>query len=168
MVATSHPIAAKVGLDALNSGGNAIDAALAAAFVMPICEPHMTGLFGDMFALIKTSDSRKTIGLNSSGKSPKKLDSGLLRSKGMTKVPADSVHAITLPGAIKGLERLALDHSNLGLGAACSPAIYYAERGIPIAPRVSFDWTNSAAPVGSKDPTPSTPSVLGCLAVTLV
>ena len=86
MVATSHPLASKVALDSLNRGGNAVDAALAAALVLPICEPHMTGLCGDMFALLKLPNSEKIVGLNSSGRSPKRLTADALRHKGIKKI----------------------------------------------------------------------------------
>ena len=144
MVATSHPIASKVAIDSLQNGGNAVDAALAAALVLPICEPAMTGLYGDMFALIKLPNSEKIIGLNASGKSPKLLTADALRSKGVDKINADSPHSITMPGAIAGFEKLAKDFSNLGLAAACEPAINYAEEGIPVAPRAAFDWEKNA------------------------
>ena len=144
MVATSHPLASKVALDSLNRGGNAVDAALAAALVLPICEPHMTGLCGDMFALLKLPNSEKIVGLNSSGRSPKRLTADALRCKGIKKISADSPHAVTMPGAIAGFERLAKDFSNLGLSAACEPAISYAKKGVPVAPRVAFDWKRNA------------------------
>ncbi len=143
MVATSHPIASRTALMALERGGNAIDAALAAALVLPICEPQMTGLFGDMFALIKQPNSKKIIGLNGSGKSPQALNATLLRSQGEKKVLADSPNSITFPGAIIGFETLADDFSNLGLAEACKPAIFYADHGVPVSPRVAFDWQRS-------------------------
>ncbi len=144
MVATSHPIAAGVALESLKNGGNAVDAALAAALVMPLCEPHMTGLYGDMFALVKDKGQSKIFGLNASGKSPKNIAPASERLKGLQKIPLNSPIAITLPGAISGFEVLANNHSNLGLTAACEPAIHYAQEGIPVAPRVAFDWSKNA------------------------
>lgn len=145
MVASSHPIASKVALNALENGGNAVDAAISAALVLPICEPQMTGLFGDMFALVKVAGSEKIIGLNGSGKSPAALNSSILRTQGRKTVGADSPHSITLPGAICAFEKLSEDFSQLGLAEACKPAIYYAENGIPVAPRVAFDWESSTS-----------------------
>ena len=145
MVATSHPIASKTALNALENGGNAVDAAIAAALVLPICEPQMTGLYGDMFALVKLAGSEKIIGLNGSGKSPSALNSSILRKEGHTVVGVNSAHSITLPGAISAFEKLAEDFSVLGLAEACKPAIYYAENGVPVAPRVAFDWEKSSS-----------------------
>ena len=143
MVASSHPVASKTALLALENGGNAVDAALAAALVLPICEPQMTGLFGDMFALVKVAGSEKIVGLNGSGKSPSALNSSLLKQQGKKTVGAYSPHSITLPGAISAFEKLADDYSQFGLAEACKPAIYYSENGIPVAPRVAFDWKTS-------------------------
>ena len=144
MVATSHPIAAGTALGTLEKGGNAVDAAIAAALVLPICEPQMTGLFGDMFALINHPRSKKIIGLNGSGKSPRGLSAKLVRAEGQKKILPNSPHSITLPGAIAAFEKLANDYSQLGLAEACKPAIYYANQGIPVTPRVAFDWQKSA------------------------
>ncbi len=144
MVATSHPIASKTALLTLERGGNAVDAAIAAALVLPICEPQMTGLYGDMFALVKHPKSKNIIGLNGSGKSPSALNADIVRETGEKKILADSPHSITLPGAIIGFETLANDYGLLGLAELCAPAIHYAEYGVPVAPRVSFDWSKSA------------------------
>ena len=81
MVATSHPIASSIGLDILKRGGNAVDAAIAMAFSLPICEPQSTGLFGDVFAMVKPSNSNSIIGLNGSGKAPAKVSAENLRIK---------------------------------------------------------------------------------------
>ena len=81
MIATSHPLAAKIGLDAMSKGGNAIDAAISAALMLVLCEPQSTGLFGDAFAVIKSEKSEGIIGLNGSGSAPMALSSDILLSK---------------------------------------------------------------------------------------
>ena len=86
MVSTSHPIASTVGLDILKKGGNAVDAAIAMALVLPICEPQSTGLFGDVFAIIKSGDTDNIIGLNGSGKAPIKISPENLRSRYKSKI----------------------------------------------------------------------------------
>ena len=98
-----------------------------------------------MFALVKLAGSEKIIGLNGSGKSPSALNSSILRKEGHTVVGVNSAHSITLPGAISAFEKLAEDFSVLGLAEACKPAIYYAENGVPVAPRVAFDWEKSSS-----------------------
>ena len=106
MIATSHPLAAKIGLDSMSKGGNAIDAAISAALMLVLCEPQSTGLFGDAFAIIKSKKSDKIIGLNGSGKAPEALNSNILLSKGIKEIPLDSVHSITVPGAISLFEEV--------------------------------------------------------------
>ena len=87
MIATSHPLAAKIGLDAMSKGGNAIDAAITSALMLVLCEPQSTGLFGDAFAIIKTKKSKNIIGLNGSGRAPMNLTSDTLLSKNMENIP---------------------------------------------------------------------------------
>ena len=140
MIATSHPLAAKIGLDAMNKGGNAIDGAITAALMLVLCEPQSTGLFGDAFAIIKSKKSESIIGLNGSGKAPMALTSDTLLSKKMREIPLNSPHSVTVPGAISLFEEVADKFGNLGLKELCTQPIKYAEEGVVVSPRVSFDW----------------------------
>ncbi|NBD31375.1 MAG: gamma-glutamyltransferase [Alphaproteobacteria bacterium] len=141
--ATSHPLAAKVALDILERGGNAMDAAIAGAVLLGICEPQSTGLGGDAFCLFSLPGSDEVRALNASGRAPAGFDADAARTRGAT-IGLHSVDAITLPGAIDGFCRLSEDHGRLGLADVLAPAIGYAEEGVPVAPRVAFDYARSA------------------------
>ena len=140
MIATSHPLAAKIGLDAMSKGGNAVDAAITAALMLVLCEPQSTGLFGDAFAIIKSKKAKGIIGLNGSGKAPMALSSNTLLSKNKREIPLESVHSVTVPGAVSLFEEIANKFGNLGLKELCAQPIRYAEEGVVVSPRVSFDW----------------------------
>ena len=73
VVSSAHPLASEAGIKILESGGNAIDAAITAALMLVLCEPQSTGLFGDAFAIIKSKKAKGIIGLNGSGKAPMDL-----------------------------------------------------------------------------------------------
>ena len=143
MVATSHPIASIVGLDILKKGGNAVDAAIAMALVLPICEPQSTGLFGDVFAMIKPSDNDNFVGINGSGKAPKNISPHTLRKKFQFAIPEDAVETITMPGAVAAFESLNRKFGKMELSDLCQPAINYSEKGVIVSPRVAFDWSHS-------------------------
>lgn len=143
MCATSHPFAAREAVNMLESGGNAMDAAIAAAVLLGITEPASTGIGGDMFALIKPAGEDRIVGFNASGRAPKALDAAFLRDQGETAIDIHSVHAVSIPGAIDGFCRLAEDWGRKGLAAALAPAIRYAEEGVPVGPRTGFDWKTS-------------------------
>jgi gamma-glutamyltranspeptidase/glutathione hydrolase len=145
MCATSHPIAAQVAVEILKAGGNAADAAIAGALVLGIAEPQMTGIGGDCFVLVKPAGSDDILALNGSGRAPRGLDPAALRARGLTAIPIHGVEAVTLPGAIDAFCRLNADHGRLGLDRVLAPAIAYAEEGIPVAPRVAFDWAGDIA-----------------------
>ncbi len=87
MCATSHPLAAKVAVQMLESGGNAVDAALAGAALLGICEPQMTGIGGDCFALI-AEPGQDVVALNGSGRAPAGLSAQAMRAAGHAVVPA--------------------------------------------------------------------------------
>lgn len=144
MCATSHPIGASVAIDILKRGGNAVDAAIAGAIVLGLCEPQMTGIGGDMFALIHPKPGSKVIAMNASGRAPAALNASDLRSKGHATVGLESVESVTIPGAVDGFCRLCEDYGRMGLDAVLAPAIDYAQNGVPVAPRVAFDWAEAA------------------------
>lgn len=143
MAATSHPLASKVAIQMLEQGGTAADAAVAAAVLLGVCEPHMTGIGGDAFALIKPAGEERLVGLNGSGVAPAALDAAALRTAGDVIDPA-SAAAVTVPGAVDALVRLATEWGRLGVATCLAPAIHYAEQGVPVAPRVALDWSASA------------------------
>lgn len=145
MCATSHPLAAKVALDLLQAGGNAADAAIGAAVLLGICEPQMTGIGGDCFALVKPAGSEDVIALNGSGRAPAGLDPAALRALHGDTLDPRSADAVTVPGAVDAFCALSARMGRLDLAAVLAPAIRYAEDGIPVAPRVAFDWERDAA-----------------------
>jgi len=140
MCATSHPLAARTAIAVLEAGGNAADAAIAAAVLLGIAEPQMTGLGGDCFALVKPAGSQDVHALNGSGRAPAGLDAAALRARGWTRIPDHSAEAVTIPGAVDAFCTLSEDFGLLGLDQVLAPAIRYAETGIPVAPRVACDW----------------------------
>lgn len=145
MCATSHPLASMVAIDTLKRGGNAVDAAIAGAVLLGLCEPAMTGIGGDMFALVKPAGSDTPVALNASGRAPAGFDAAALRAAGHDAIPARSVHAITVPGAIDGFDRLSARYGKLGLSDSLAPSIAYMRDGVPVAPRVASDWQMAPA-----------------------
>ena len=144
MCATSHPLAAKATIGILEAGGNAVDAAIAGAVLLGICEPQMTGIGGDCFVLVKPSGSEEVFTLNGSGRAPAGCSAVALRERQMAAVPLRGVEPVTLPGAMDAFCTLSADWGRLGLDRVLAPAIGYAEDGVPVAPRVAFDWAEDA------------------------
>ena len=145
MCATSHPLAALVAVEMLKSGGNAVDAAIAGAVVLGIAEPQMTGIGGDCFILLKPAGNDQVLALNGSGRAPTGATAQALRDLGHRTVPIRGIHAVTMPGDVDAFCTLSYDWGRLGLDQVLAPAIAYAEAGIPVAPRVAFDWGEDAS-----------------------
>lgn len=139
MAATSAPLATLAAIDCLRAGGNAADAAVVASAVLCVAEPAMTGIGGDCFALVGTPDGKVT-GLNASGRSAAAADADWLKASGLTSIAPRSIHAVTVPGAIDGWDQLLRQHGTMDLFEALKPAIRMAEKGVPVTPRVAFDW----------------------------
>ncbi|MGB0498749.1 MAG: gamma-glutamyltransferase family protein [Rubricella sp.] len=144
MVATSHPLAARTAIRILEDGGNAVDAAIAGAILLGVCEPQMTGLGGDCFVLLKPAGEERILGLNGSGRAPAGLQADALREAGHEKMPLyGSPHSVTVPGAVDAFDRLSREWGRLGLAASLAPSIRYFEEGVPVAPRVASDWAKA-------------------------
>lgn len=142
LCATSHPLAAKVAIETLERGGNAMDAAIAGAVILGICEPQMTGIGGDCFVLYTLPGSNEVKALNGSGRAPAAASAAALRAEGHANVPTYSAHAVTVPGAIDAFCHLSETVGKIGLDAILAPSIRYADEGVPVAPRVAFDWAD--------------------------
>lgn len=142
MVAASNPLAAQAGLAVLRRGGNAADAAIAAAAVMNVTAPASTGIGGDCFALYYDAASRKVSALNGSGRAPASLSIELLREQGFTgEIPERSVHAVTVPGAAMGWFDLLQRHGTMTLADVLTDAIHYAEDGFIVSPVFGASWS---------------------------
>ncbi|TMC78766.1 MAG: gamma-glutamyltransferase, partial [Chloroflexi bacterium] len=128
LVASGHPLATSAGLAALREGGNAADAAVAAAAVCAVVMPHRTSIGGDMFALIYDARSRDVTAYNGSGAAPHALEPETFGGA----FPARGAAVATVPGLIAGLADLVGDHGRLGFDRALAPAIGYAENGFPV------------------------------------
>ena len=137
MVATSQPLATRAGLRALERGGNAADAALAAAAVCCVAEPMSTGIGGDAFALVWRDGELSA--LDAAGPAPAGAE---------TSAPVErrGPRSVTVPGAIAGWLELAERHGRLGLEACLADAIDAAERGVAVAPRTAALWASADAP----------------------
>ncbi|TVR24541.1 MAG: gamma-glutamyltransferase [Anaerolineaceae bacterium] len=141
MVAASNPLASQAGLHILRQGGNAADAAIASAAVMNVTAPASTGIGGDCFALYYDAATGQISALNGSGRAPSALSIEHLAAQGITDaIPERSVHAVTVPGAVRGWEDLLARHGSMGLADVLADAIHYAEDGYAVSPVFGAAW----------------------------
>ena len=125
MAATSHPLASLAALESLRDGGNAADAAVTAAAVLSVVEPQMTGIGGDCFCMI-AKPGAPVWGYNGSGRAGQRASIEDLISQGLRNIDLDSIHAVTVPGAIDAWAAVLAAHGRLGLDRALAPAARYA------------------------------------------
>lgn len=152
MAATSHPLATMTAIKVLQSGGNAVDAAVAACAVQCVVEPQSTGIGGDCFALIAPRGGDDIIAYNGSGRAPAAARAEWYREQGIDEIERHSPHAVTIPGAIDAWSRLLEDHGTRSLGEALQPAVAFARDGYVIHDRVAADWRGEADLL-ARDPT---------------
>jgi len=133
-------MATAAGLRILSEGGSAVDAAITAAALLSVAEPHMTGIGGDCFALISADGSAKIEALNGSGRAPASITAQALREQGLDEIPQHSPHAVTVPGSVAAWSRLHEKYGKLDWDRLFAPAIDYAQNGIAVHDRVASDW----------------------------
>jgi gamma-glutamyltranspeptidase/glutathione hydrolase len=140
IVAASQPLAARAGVQILERGGNAVDAAIATNAVMGLVEPQNNGIGGDLFAIYYEARTKKLYGLNSGGWAPTGLTPELLRSKSLTRMPQAGIYAVTVPGAVKGWEMLRARFGALPMSELLAPAVFYADEGFPVTDVIAAAW----------------------------
>ena len=144
MAATSHPLATTTALTVLREGGNAVDAAIAASATLCVVEPHMTGIGGDCFAFV--GEPSGTIhALNASGRAAAGAHLNWYLENGIHDIPDTSPHAVTVPGALRGWEKLHRKFGSMDWARLFADAVDHAEGGFPVAPRVAHDWKSLTA-----------------------
>lgn len=141
MVATSQPLAAQAGLEMIRKGGNAVDAAVAAAVCLTVVEPGCTGIGGDAFALVWHGG--KLRGLNSSGPAPAAISESAVRKRGYDSMPEYGWIPVNVPGAPAAWAELSGRFGRLPLETVMEPAIQYAFEGYPVSPLISEHWESS-------------------------
>ncbi len=140
MAATSHPLATAAALKVLQSGGNAMDAAVAACAVQCVVEPQSTGIGGDCFVLYAPEGSGDIVAYNGSGRAPGAATPEWFAENGIEEIGEHTPHSVTVPGAVDAWCRLIKDHGTKSIGELLQPAIRYARHGHPVHDRVAFDW----------------------------
>ena len=152
-VATSHPLASATACRTLKSGGNAMDAAVAAAAVLAVVEPQSTGIGGDGFMLYAPGGGDQVIAFNGSGRAPARAELSWFLSRGITEIAGYSPHSVTIPGIIDMWSQVLADHGTRELGALLEDAIAYALNGYVVADRVAFDWHAAAETIAHDENT---------------
>jgi gamma-glutamyltranspeptidase/glutathione hydrolase len=140
IVAASQPLAARAGVQMLERGGSAVDAAIAANAVLGVTEPQSNGIGGDLFAMIYDAKSDQLHALNASGWAPRGLTPALLASHGVTTMPQNGIHSVTVPGAVAGWDALRARFGRLPLPLLLAPAIRYADEGFPVSDVIAAHW----------------------------
>ena len=142
IVAAESPLAAQAGVKILESGGNAVDAAIATNAMMGVVEPMMNGIGGDLFAIVYDAKAKKLYGLNASGWAPKELSIALLQKQGVKEMPHTGVHSITVPGAVDGWQKLADKFGRKKLNEDLAAAIRTAREGFPVPEWTAAYWAD--------------------------
>lgn len=161
-VATSSPLAAQVGLRILQSGGNAVDAAVGATVALGVVEPMMSGIGGDLFAMLWSASDRKARVFDGSGRSARAASLDALHARGHRSLPLggrDGVLSVSVPGAVNAWAEILAECGTITLDAALAPAIDLARRGFPVPTEVAASWERGAGTL--VDPEPASGLLIG-------
>jgi gamma-glutamyltranspeptidase/glutathione hydrolase len=151
VIATSQPLASAAGLAVLQSGGNAIDAAVTAAAVLSVVEPTMNGIGGDLFALVYDPKTKTVRALNASGRAPGRATLEEFKRRNLESVPYRGALSVSVPGVVDGWSELLAKHGTIGLDKALQPAIRYAKDGYAVSEIIAHQWKNQE-PTLARDP----------------
>jgi hypothetical protein len=149
MVATSHPLAAQIGLDVLKKGGNAIDAAIATNAAMGLMEPTSNGIGGDLFAIVWNAKEKKLYGLNASGAAPKAHTIEEFQKRGLKEIPTKGPLSWSIPGCVDGWAALHGKFGSVAMSDLLAPTIRYAEDGHVVPEVIAGYWRSAQRADGS-------------------
>lgn len=146
MVATSQVLASQTGIEILQRGGSAVDAAIAANAMLSLTEPHMCGPGGDLFAIVWDPKTSQLHGLNASGRAPLELDLATLKNSldGAVSIPGRGALSLSTPGAVDGWCTLHERFGRLELNETFAPVVKHATDGVPIGSRTAQYWALAA------------------------
>src|SRR5687768_14073283 len=143
MVATSHPLAAQIGIDVLKGGGNAVDAAVATNAAMGLMEPMSCGIGGDLFAIVWDAKQQELFGLNASGRSAYATSIDFFRDRQHDYIPTHGPLSWSVPGFVDGWDQLLKKLGTLPLAKLLEPSIKWADRGFETPPVIAGYWKNA-------------------------
>ncbi len=146
MVASSHPVATRIGLDVLQRGGTAVDAAIAVNAALSVLEPMMCGPGGDLFAIVWEAKTGKLHGLNASGRAPRALAPGKVKPAPDGTIPSASPYAWTVPGCVDGWFELHGRFGRTPVAELLAPAIRLAREGSPVPRVIASEWRKEGGP----------------------
>jgi gamma-glutamyltranspeptidase / glutathione hydrolase len=150
-IATSQPLATAAGLRVLQNGGNAIDAAVAAAAVLSVVEPTMNGPGGDLFAIVYSAKDRKVHGLNASGRAGALATPDEFKRRGVQRIPLRGELSVSVPGVVDGWSELLTKYGTRSLSDTLQPAIAYARDGYGVSEIIAGQWKDVEAML-ARDP----------------
>jgi gamma-glutamyltranspeptidase/glutathione hydrolase len=140
IVATSHPLAAQIGLDVLKRGGNAIDAAIATSAAIGLLEPMSCGIGGDLFAIVWDAKTQTIHGLHANGAAPLLANREYFAKKGHDEIPITGPLSWSIPGCVDGWDQLRQKFGTKGFDDLLAPIIEYAEKGTPVPEVIAGYW----------------------------
>jgi len=140
MVATSHPLSSRVGVEVLRRGGHAVDAAIAANAMLGLVEPMSCGLGGDLFAIVCDASDDGLAGVNGSGRAPQRMTRELFASRGLGRIPSRGPLSWSTPGCVDGWFALHERFGRLPIGELLAPTIAAAAAGFAVSPVIARMW----------------------------
>ena len=150
MVASAHPVATRIGVEVLQRGGSAVDAAIAVNAALGFLEPVACGIGGDLFALVWDAKTQRLYGLNASGRAPALADPKKIPAQEDGTIPLHSPYAWTVPGAVDGWFALHGRFGKLSMQDILAPAIRAAKDGEPVPQVIAAAWTRGQRLFGDK------------------